>query len=60
MFLQSVIILTGRVSIEIISVEIYHEVNVRIRFKRGVGKRNSGPLECGFPTDWPRDSQNLV
>ena len=42
------------------SVGIYHEFNVSIWFKRGVGKRNSGPLECSFPTDWPRDSQNFV
>ena len=35
-------------------------MNVRIRFKGGVGQRNSGPLECSFPTDWPRDSQNFV
>ena len=42
------------------SVGIYHEFNVSIWFKRGVGKRNSGPLECSFPTDWPRDSQHFV
>ena len=57
-FLQTVIILRGGVFNEIVDINVcwnYHKVNVRIRFEGGVGKRNSGPLECSFPTDWPRD-----